>query len=225
MQAASIRMLPVTAFGRPIEGCTVKSATVKEASDGQPKDFAARFRGLVASDIPAGKYEVLIGCPGSRLELYKRVTVDPIEGYEQMQIVARFERTMRSDPPPSLAIALKTPPRAGETWWIRMVGLYNGREYINWFQKDGTTGITDPDPGSYFVEIWSSGGYRCLRQIDFVEPTKRWTLDASTRTFELDRWAHLVGDADASGTGPWYDQMRQEQDELWRALEKAAEKQ
>jgi hypothetical protein len=135
---------------------------------------------------------------------------------------------MRSDHvPPHLAIRLMNPPPQAEEWWLTLRALYTERSDTVEFEGDNKeAGIADPDPGSYVVSVLSSTGYSCLREIDLVEFTRQWTFNPATCEFQVDAFAHIVTDEDkrALKTTSWYQQLRKNNEELWRALEKAAAK-
>lgn len=159
LQAANLRLVPVTAaFGQPMDGCAVRSVQSVKGIRGRPADYSARFQGLFGSDIPPGRYEVEISCNGGE-DLRKTVT---LARPDQLEVIPRFERIMRSDPPPLLAIFLKSAPPGGGTWWVRIAGIYKGREHSDHFDpNNGAAIIVDPDPGRYLVEIRSTNGYQC----------------------------------------------------------------
>jgi hypothetical protein len=128
---------------------------------------------------------------------------------------------------PRLAVKLDTAAPAEETWWIRLVGLYNGKTYTDRFaQGKSEATITDPDPGSYLVTVSSTKGYACVREVDLVESTNAWTFHPASCSFEFDRFAHLVQEEDKRNQkqGGWYDEMRADRDTLRRAIDEALRK-
>jgi hypothetical protein len=217
---ANFTMVAVGAFGEPLTECRVESFQSAEARVKHRNDYKGRFRGLAASDLPDGKYTANISCRGARIEKY--VSVSNLHRFE---VVSQNRRTVRSDPPPNLLIRINSPRPQGETWWLTARALYAERVDTVEFQGDtGETAIIDPDPGSYVISVLSSTGYSCVREIDLVERTRLWTFDPAGCTFQVDPFAHIVTDEDkrALKTTSWYQQLRKTDEELWRALEKAA---
>jgi hypothetical protein len=125
---------------------------------------------------------------------------------------------------PKLAVKLDTAASAEETWWIRLVGLYNGQTYTDRFaQGKREATVTDPDPGSYLVTVSSTKGYACVREVDLAESTNTWTFHPASCSFEFDRFAHLVQEEDKRNQkqGGWNDEMRADRDTLSRAIDEA----
>lgn len=180
-----------------------------------------RFQGLTAKDIPLGKYEVALACGGAQLS--KIITVDRSE---QLEILAATERLLISDPvKPRLEVTLKYPRPANEVWWIRLIGVYNNSEYSAVFEPPGGPAkIIDPEPGRYLVVVQSTNGYSCLLHVDLAEWTRSWQFNPATRTFQLDRFAHLVEDGNQQESNRWYEEIRLQKESLLRNLADAAEK-
>jgi hypothetical protein len=210
----------VGAFGEPLTGCRVESFRSTDTAVGKRHDYKDRFQDLVAQDIPGGEYEAEIVCREARIG--KWVKVSASNGFE---VVSENRRITRSDHKvPHLAIRIDGSRRPGETWWITLRGVYQERSDTAEFQTDtGEARISDPDPGSYMVNVLSSTGYNCLREIDLVERTRLWTFDPAACSFYVDAYAHVVTDEDkrALKTTSWYQQLRKSDDEFWHALEKA----
>lgn len=223
MQAATLTLVPVTAFGKPLDGCTVDRVMAVEGSKAWTEDFAPQFQGLVGTDIPLGRYDVTISCPGVlgwKSKGWKRVNVALAN---QAEMVARSETVMSVEARvPTLTISLKGRVPKGQIWWARLSGVYDGLDVRQRFdRKNGIAGFWIRDTGSYVVTIGSSAGYRCVRRrIDFAEWTRAWAFDPSTCTFDLDEFAHLVGEGEARAEeGEWYDKIRRKQEDLRRLLD------
>jgi hypothetical protein len=216
---ANFTMVAVGAFGEPLTECRVESFKSTGIRSNRPNDYKSRFRGMVASDVPTGKYSAGISCGETRIGEYVEVG-----NHDVVKVVTENIRIGRSDHiPPHLAIHFISPRPQGEKWWLTLRALYRERRDTVEFQN-GEARITDPDPGSYVVSLLSSTGYSCFREIDLVEFTRLWTFDPATCEFQLDAFAHIVTDEDkrALKTTSWYQQLRKSNEELWRALEKAA---
>jgi hypothetical protein len=218
---ANFTMVAVGAFGEPLTECRVESFKSTDIRRKHPNDYRGRFRGMVASNVPNGKYNADIRCGETRIGEYVEVS-----NHDVFKVVSENIRISRSDHvPPHLAIRLISPRPQGEKWWLTLRALYRERSDTVEFQGDTEeAGITDPDPGSYVVSVLSSTGYSCLREVDLVEFTRLWTFDPATCEFQVDAFAHIVTDGDkrALKTTSWYQQLRKSNEELWRALEKAA---
>jgi hypothetical protein len=220
--AASLTILAVTPFGETISACVVESfEAVTGDGDG---DYKNAFQGSIAERLPLGTYDALVRC-GHR-QLRKRVELTRLN---QIELLSQSERVLISDHvKPVLSIKMKRPVPATETWWIRLIGIYNGLEYLEQFVgPEGKASIIEPESGSYIVAIQSTTGYSCIREVDLVEHTRQWTILApSTCSFELDRFAHLVQESEKKNPrqGRWYDEMRQEKELLFRGLREAADK-
>lgn len=171
--AADVTILTVGPFGQPVHGCRVDSFRTMAEENGVRRQYRGRFEGLAGTQIPLGEYEVRVTC--GEAEVYRQLTVDHAR---QFEVVALSGRRMISDHiKPKLAIKLDDLAPADETWWIHLVGLYNGKAYTDCFVPgEGEAAITDPDPGSYIVRISSTKGYSCIRAVDFVESTSAWTF-------------------------------------------------
>jgi hypothetical protein len=221
--AANFAMVATGAFGEPLTECRVEGFRPTGTGAKHASDYKERFRGLVASEVPDGEYIADISCRGTRIGRY--VSVSNLHRFE---VVSENRRTVRSDPPPHLLIRINRPRPPGETWWLTAQALYAERVDTVEFQSDtGEAAINDPDPGSYVISVLSSTGYSCLREIDLVETTRLWTFDPAACEFQVDAFAHIVTGEDkrALKTTSWYQQLRKSNEELWRALEKAAKAQ
>ena len=218
--AADVTILVVGPFGEPVQSCRVDGFLTAAEKGGAQPQYSDRFRGLSGKPIPLGEYEVRVAC--GEVEISKRLTVDHAN---QFEVVALSGRHMISDHvKPKLTVKLDTSAPVGETWWIRLVGLYNGKTYTDRFaQGESEAAISDPDPGSYLVTVSSTKGYACVRQVDFVESTNAWTFHPDNCSFDFDRFAHLVQEEDKLNQkqGGWYEEMRTERDKLRRAIDEA----
>lgn len=130
---------------------------------------------------------------------------------------------MRSDHLiPQLAVRMSGPKPPGETWWLTLRALYNNQSYTAEFQGEtGGAHVADPDSGSYVVSVHSTTGYDCVREIDLAEPTRLWTFDPASCTFRVDEFAHVITDEDKRKpkTTDWYRQLRNRDEQLFRALD------
>lgn len=190
-RAADVTILAVGPFGQPVQSCQVDSFRTVAEENGARRQYSDRFQDLAGKQIPLGEYGVRVTC--GEAEIYKQLTVDHAN---QFEVVALSGRRMISDHVKAkLAVKLENPAPADETWWIRLAGLYSGKTYTDRFAPGkGEAAITDPDPGSYLVTIFSTKGYACVREVDFVETTNAWTFYPASCSFEFDRCAHLVQD-------------------------------
>ncbi len=216
---STLTLLAVGAFGAPLTSCSVEHFR-SDDEHGSPRDYADHFRGLVGLDIPAGEYEAFLRCDED--VAHKHITV---ERADQVAVVARKENLINGERGnPKLMIALDGAPPAGESWWVRLLGLYNEKTDSSKFSGDHAA-LDAPDAGSYIVAVLSAGGYECIRQIDVFEQTRRWTFHRASCSFDLDRYAHLV---DASATvnrkSGWYLEMQKDREEFLRQLQEAADK-
>jgi hypothetical protein len=219
-QRVNFTIAAIGGFGEPLTGCRVESFRLVDPASSTRQDYKDHFRGLTARDLPVGEYDVDIGCREARIGTQMNISAGVGFG-----VASENRRITRSDPPPHLVIRINEHWPSGETWWITMRALYQHRSYTVEFQSEtGEAHINDPDPGSFVVNVLSSTGYNCLREIDLVERTRLWTFDPSACAFHVDAYAHVVTDEDkrARKTTSWYQQLRKNEDEFWHALEKAA---
>ncbi len=183
-------------------------------------EYKDSFLGLVASDLPEGEFEAAIRCREARIE-----TSVKVNEADRFAVVSEHRRVMRSHPMPHLVIRGNSADSAGETWWVTLRALYAERSYTAKFQSEtGEAYIADPDTGSYPVNILSTAGYNCTRDIDLSESTRLWTFDPVGCTFRLDSFAHLVTAEDKRDlkSTDWYRRSWMRDEGLFRALEKAA---
>jgi hypothetical protein len=221
--AADLTILAVGPFGQAIQGCRVDSFRTVADKDSTRPQFRDRFLGLTGKQIPLGEYDVMVAC--GEAEIYRQLTVDHAD---QFEVMALSGRRMISDHIKSkLTIKLEKPAPPDETWWVRLVGLYNSKTYTDRFtQGKNEAVITDPDPGSYLVTVSSTKGTVCVQEVDFVDATRAWTFHSGSCTFDFDRFAHLVQEEDKRNQkrGGWYDEMQADRDALRRALDEAVKK-
>ena len=218
--AANFVMVAIGAFGEPFTECRVESFRSTKTKAKRANDYKERFRGLAANALPNGEYTADISCREARIGTY--VTVSDSHRFE---VVSENRRIIRSHPIAHLVIRMNSPLPTGETWWLALRALYGRRSDTVQFQSDtAETNIADPDPGSYVVSVLSSTGYNCLREIDLVERTSLWTFDPAACTFHVDEFAHVVTEEDKRNLKKtdWYQRLRKSEEELFRALERAA---
>ncbi len=119
------------------------------------------------------------------------------------------------------------PPPVNETWWVSLSSLYGERTYIDRFEPtSGEAILFDPEPGQYAVFVFSSHGYACTREVEFIEFTLKWVFQPSNCSFDLGRFAHLVERDGSNRMKPsrWNEDMRREKEELFRQLKEGADK-
>jgi len=214
-------LVPLGPFGELLKGCAVEGFRSTAVVIGEPRDHAREFDGLAGKGIPLGEYDASVRCGDS--VLHEHVVLDSAD---QLSLVVRTERILISDHvKPRLVIAVERIKNSAETWRIEFVGLYNRKRYTSGFEPNsGEASVTDPETGSYFVSVESSGGYSCGRQIDLMEFTRQWKFEPSACSFRLDQYAHLVERTEAKGIGGWYEQMRLQKDQLFQSIRGAAAK-
>jgi hypothetical protein len=209
-------------FGAPLSGCLVKTFRGEASGTRPPINYEKSFRGLAAEGVPPGEYELAIHCLEGDIQQHLTLLAS-----NQVEIIAQSGRLFRSDHVKTgLSVNLLSLSQAGETWWIRMIGMYNGRAYTAAFT--GTPAgarVMDPEPGRYLVLVQSDRGKLCSQQLDFLEFTRQWTLDSRQCTFHVDRFAHIVERAPSSdgSRDHWYDEMKDYKRELLRTLRQAEE--
>ena len=216
--ATGFTIVAVGAFGEHLSNCRVDKFRLSNADPGTRNEYKDSFRGLIASNLPDGDYEVAIRCREAQIGTYVRVNE-----YDRFQVVSENRRIMRSDHLiPELVVRMNGAHPQGGTSWVTLRALYEKRIYTEEFQSEtGEAKVADPEPGSYLVSVLSTSGYSCLREIDLVESTRLWTFDPASCTFHVDAFAHLVTDEDkrALKTTSWYQQLRKRDEEFFRALE------
>lgn len=218
--AADLTMVAVDPFGRQIQGCHVREFRTVARTRGTDAGYEGRFQGLIGTHVPLGEYEARLACGGA--EVRRRVVVDRSNEFEVVVIDGR--QFISDHVPPKLVVKMESSFPKNETWWIRLLGVYNGRIYTDRFSPDGRQAvIVDPDPGSYFVAVFATTGYVCVREVDFVEFTSAWTFRSAGCSFGLDRFAHIVEDEDKrwQKKGLWYQEMREDQQKLRHAIDDA----
>lgn len=216
--AANFSMAAIGQFGEPLTECRVESFLLIGTTARHVNDYKDRFRGLVASDLPNGKYDADIVCREGRVGQY--VTVSDFDRFEVLSVNRRLSRSDHVIP--HLVIHMNSPRPQSETWWLNLQAVYRKSSDTVKFQSDtGEAIISDPEPGSYVVSVLSSTGYNCLREVDLVERTRLWTFDPADCAFQVDAFAHVVTDEDKRQlkTTSWYQQLRKREEEFWRALE------
>jgi hypothetical protein len=219
--ATGFTIAAVGAFGEQLTHCQVDSFRLSDEA-GTRREYKGSFRGLVADDLPDGEYEVALQCREARIETRVKVSE-----FDRFKVVSQNRRITRSDHLiPQLVIRMTDPHPQGEVWWVTLRALYAERVYTGKFLAEtGEADVADPDPGSYLVSVLSNSGSDCLREIDLVESTRLWSLDRATCTFHVDASAHVVTEEDKRDLKRtrWYKQLRKNDEELFRALEKGAD--
>jgi hypothetical protein len=71
---ANFTLVAVGGFGEPLTECRVESFRPSGTGAKHASDYKERFRGLVASDVPDGKYGADISCRGVRIGRYVSVS-------------------------------------------------------------------------------------------------------------------------------------------------------
>ena len=224
--AADITIVAVGPDGRPEHACTVESFRTAHSSPSDSQvviEYKGRFQGLTGDGIPPGRYNATIQCG------HRRVDQDvAIYSGSHFELVAFTGRMTRSDHVmPTLVIKLADATPSEETWWVRLMGLYGGGTYTGGFAPTtGEAKLIDPEPGVYLVAVHSTAGYACFSEVEFVEFTRRWVFHPGSCSFEFDRYAHLI-ERDASHKlkpSQWKEDMRKDREELFKALERNADK-
>jgi hypothetical protein len=219
---ADLTILVVDSQGQAVHGCRVESFRTAAPSPSAPQvDYGSRFRGLIGDGVPPGQYTANIACGGLRID-EDMVTYGPGD----FQLLSLTDRTLRSEPVrPTLSIKFSDAPPTGETWWVRLAGLYRSEIYTAGFGAGGEAVLVDPEPGVYLVSVHSAGGYACFSEVEFMEFTKHWVFHPGSCSFEFDRHAHLV-DRDPSHklkASRWAEEMRREREDLYKALDRGAD--
>jgi hypothetical protein len=219
--ARDLRLAAVGSFGEPLTGCRVDSFRPIIAGLRARAEYSDSFNGLSATGLPDGDYAVSIRCLEARMEANVQVAE-----FHEFELITQSRRLTRSDHViPSLAIRMTHAIPKTETWWVTLRAVYETRAYTSEFRRDtGEAQVLDPEPGSYLVGVLSTNGYICFCEIDLVERTRLWTFDAMSCTYGLDTFAHVVTDRDKRDrkTTGWYRELRRNEEDLFRALEDAA---
>jgi hypothetical protein len=222
-ETSNLTIVVVSSFGEPLNSCRVESFRPYRATSETAGEYSNRFLGLSAKGIPYGGYEAFLRCSEGPLH-----AVIGLDRSDQFEVIARNERVIlgeRGDP--KLVIALDGSQPARSLWWVRLVGLYNLRNYVSEFSAATREARLDaPDPGSYLVTVLSTDGYHCVKEVDLVEDTRRWVFHASACNFEFDRYAHgLEGTGATNHTqSDWYRQIQRDRDAFFRMLQDKGQK-
>ena len=219
---ADIRLLALDAFGRPLRNCTSAEFRSSSLSAGGVGNELRKFNAAADISIPVGTYDVSVMCNGASVH----DTVE-IHKEDRFKAVVASIRLMRADHVrPELRVEIAMFPPNSDVWWIRLVGIFNGRVYSERFHGTGSEArFVDPEPGSYLAVVQDGTGYSCSRRIDFIEFTRAWRFDPTTCSFSLDRYAHLVSEKlGGNNDDEWYVEMGQEIQRFMETLRNAAEK-
>jgi hypothetical protein len=221
--ASDLTILAVGAFGQSLAQCSVNSFKLAGRRIGDRLNYKDRFEGLSGRDLPTGNYEVFIHCDNQRLRKEIKLSRDI-----QLEVVTASDRIVVGDRgEPKLTVKFNLEPQVGQIWWIRLLGLYNDKLYVEPFSATlGVATLIDPEPGSYIATVLSNDGYVCMHEVDFVERTRFWTFNPDGCTFTLDRFAHLVTDQDRRNQkhSQWYQEMRKDGDDFLRRVLEAEPK-
>lgn len=218
--AHSVALAPIGPFGEHLTGCYVEGFRFVASPGHEWIEYRDHFHGLSASGLPYGEYEASVQC--REMKVYSAVKLH-LPG--QFEVISLGGRITRSDhKPSSLVIQMPAAPTGGDLWWVVLSRLYGNGLYVGQFEHLQSAQVGDPEPGSYLVTVLSSGGYECVKEIDLTEFTRVWTFNSSACSFTPDKFAHVVTDEDRRDgkRGAWYQEMRRSNEDLWRALEKAA---
>ncbi len=216
--AQNLTMAPVGPFGEHLTDCFVGS--FRFVAGGESREYKGNFRGLRASGLPYGDYEALVQC--REMNVRSNVRLDRPDEFEVISLGGRIARSDHTQP--RLVVQMRNGTTSDDAWWITLTRLYGNGRYEAKFDRDlESAQVSNPEPGTYLVGVLSSGGYECLREIDLVEFTRGWTFDSHTYSFSFDKFAHVVTEADRRDRkqGPWYQEMRKNNEDLWHALEEA----
>jgi len=192
---ATVHLLVVGAYGQVRTGCKVESFRNldRPIKGGGFEDYREFFIGLEGKGIPYARYEVSVRCPNS-LTGGNEIQVDlPLD----FNVISTRERVLwMHDAKPALDITLTRAPKAGEVWWVRLVGVYGGSDLMAQFSPTaGVARVYDPQPGRYVAFVHSSAGFSCLKQLDIFDAPKRWSFAPEGCSFELDDRAKVVPDS------------------------------
>src|SRR5580700_8274348 len=89
---ANFTMVAVGAFGQPLKECRVESFKSTDSRRKRADDYKGGFRGMVASDVPNGKYGADISCGATRIGEYVEVSDRDV-----FKVVSENIRFSRSD--------------------------------------------------------------------------------------------------------------------------------
>jgi hypothetical protein len=214
-------MLPVSEFGQVLRGCVIVGFRAIEQDAQLADDLAGRFEGLTATGVPFGEYEARLRC--GEQSLSHRFVVDQSE---QLELIPRFTGIRQEGRGPTLVIRMDSAKDMTATFWVQLIGVYNGFRTSVAFSRSGESRIQAPPSGSYIVVVQSTEGYQCVKEVDLVEFTRNWQLHRATCTLDVDRFAHVVSDKDKLNhrQGEWYRAMEKEKDTFFRQLQNAGDK-
>jgi hypothetical protein len=222
-ETSKVVMMPVSPYGQPLEGCTVKGFKLVSHGAASAKELKDRFDGLAAQGIPFGEYRVSVECGDITLNQYLMV-----DRKKYFEVIPQFIGMSHEGSSPELVIKMDPDRKSTITYWVQVLGVYNGFRSSGEFSgQTGESRVTAPPSGSYLVLVLSAGGYQCIKQIDLVEFTRRWVFHSGSCTVEPDQFAHLVSEEDILNhrSGEWYIDMEKRWDIFFRQIRDAGEKQ
>ena len=220
---SKVTMIAVGSFGEALTSCRVDSFRLSNTNPETLREYADHFRSLTGTGILAGQYDAFLRCNEGPVH-----AVITVEGPDHFQVVSRSERLIvgeRGDPKLVVTLDMSQPPH--ETMWVRLVGVYNQKNYLGEFGSSSAAKLDAPDPGTYLVTVLSTGGYECVSEVDLFEDTRSWTFHRSSCTFDFDRYAHPVRATPGVNhlRSDWYIEMQKEREMFLRDLREASKKQ
>jgi hypothetical protein len=168
----------IDSFGRTVQDCSVKEFVSWGSGDHAGADYANRFQGLVAKDIPYDfRYRIVLHCVNQGQFGPYWISVDRPsqfisfgawlhQGDYNTGGAARLTISVDS--------GLNSPPL------VKMIAVYlDTQETETLNPKSGSASFYDVVPGSYLVLVISGGRVVCTHDIDILGPGASFKLSVS----------------------------------------------
>ena len=155
-EGARVRIIAVDPFGQMLAGCSVARFYPPENRN---LDFATRFSGLVAADVPIGRYYVALSC-AQHMSASAQISV----GRADNAVLVSSPVAISDYPPgrvPQTKIRVKGLAGPTKTRWIKLVGLYVDAADVIALATDNTASLVSPTPGKYWLGLFDGGTLLC----------------------------------------------------------------
>lgn len=149
----SIRLVATDSFGRPLAAVTIKISSCKNIEFGG--EFRSHFREGFGTNIPYGRYEVIVQQNLSRSNVLKQINLDRLE--RVVPLGFNVDSSLEDLGPAYSTVAGRVKnyndlPKY-LTRWVKLTGMFVDQAYDSEISAEGNFTVEDVVPGQYLLTI------------------------------------------------------------------------